>query len=137
METDRAAGALGGLVDRLVDAANRDPRVKALWLEGAEPGELRRPYRRLEVHLAADEPDFDAVLADLDRLVAGPSVFSVEGRAEVPRFAREVRGLLDGRPVTAVLEKTSLLAKRPRAAVKVLMDRTGHVYHVMDFSRRP
>ena len=137
MAEARVADVYEAAADRMVEAAVGDPRVKALWLEGAEPGELRRPYRRLEVHLAADEPDFDAVLADLDRLVAGPSVFSVEGRAEVPRFAREVRGLLDGRPVTAVLEKTSLLAKRPRAAVKVLMDRTGHVYHVMDFSRRP
>jgi len=126
----------GRTVDRLVEAAIADPRLKALWLEGRAPAEVRRPYPRLEAHLAADEPDFDSVLGDLEALVAGPSRFEVTGRAEVPRFAREIRGLLDGVPVTVVLEKTSLLPKRPRAEVAMLVDKTGHAYTFLDFSGR-
>jgi hypothetical protein len=123
-------------VDRIVAGATADPRIKAVWLEGKDGADLRPPYRRLEVHLAADDPDFAAVLEKLEGLVAGPSRLEVAGRTEVPRFARQIEGRLDGAPLTVVLEKSPLLAKRPRAAVACLLDRTGHLYHVMDFSAR-
>jgi hypothetical protein len=121
----------------MVEAAISDPRIRALWLEGASPAELRRPYRRLEVHLACDEPEFAALLGELERLVAGASRLESAVWSDVPRLARQLAGLLEGAPVAAVLEKTSLLAKRPRQAVASLVDKTGHLTHVMDFSRRP
>ncbi len=127
----------GETVDRLVAAAAGDPRVRALWLEASDREDLRRPWRRLEVHLAADEPDFDGLLADLPRIVAGGGPLTGVAWSDVPRFAREMKGLLAGAPITVVLEKSSLLAKRPRSAVSSLVDKTGHLCHVMDFSRRP
>jgi hypothetical protein len=130
------ASVYGAVVDRIVAGAAAEPRIKAVWLESADRGDLRPPYRRLEVHLAADDPDFAAVLEGLERLVAGPSRLEVSARTEVPRFARQIEGRIDGAPVTVILEKSPLLAKRPRAAVACLLDRTGHLYHVMDFSAR-
>ena len=129
-----SASIYGDLVDRVVAGAAADRRIKAVWLEAADRADLRPPYRRLEVHLAADDPDFAAVLEDLEGLVAGPSRLEVTARAEVPRFARQIEGRIGGAPVTVILEKSPLLAKRPRAAVACLLDRTGHLYHVMDFS---
>jgi hypothetical protein len=123
------------VVDRLISAANSDPRVCALWLEGASLSDLRRPYRQLRVHLACDEPNFSALEGDLERIVAGPGSLSAPRWSDVPRFARQLEATLEGEPVTLCLEKTSLLAKRPRAAVLALVDKTGHLPHVMDFSR--
>jgi hypothetical protein len=125
----------GDAVERLIAQAAGDPRIRAVWLESAVREELRRPWRRIEVHLAADEPDFEALLADLPRLLAGSAPLTAVEWSEVPRFAREMKALLEGAPVTVVLEKSSLLAKRPRAAVSALVDKTGHLYHVMDFRR--
>ncbi len=127
------ARTYAALVERLIDAAGGDARIKALWLEGKEPRELRRPYGRVEVHLAADEPDFDAVLAGLEKLLAGPAKLTEPRWSEVQRFARQIDCKIDGEPVTAILEKTSLLAKRKRLAVAALADKTGHLYHVLDF----
>jgi hypothetical protein len=135
MPVRSAAEIYGELVDRLLAAAGADPRVKALWLEGDSPADLRRPYRMLEVHLAADEPDFAPVVAGIESLVGGGGPVADAQWADVPRFARELRCTLDGAPVTVIVEKSSLLAKRPRAAVAALADRTGHLYHVLDFSK--
>jgi len=134
METERAA-AYAALVDRLVEAARNDPRIKALWLEGSSPATLRPPYASVEAHIAVDEPDFDEAVRGLEAVVGGGRAPAGVRWADVPRFARELTCLLDGFPVTTVVEKTSLLPKRPRAAVASLVDRTGHLYHVMDFSK--
>jgi hypothetical protein len=132
----RSAGEVyGAMVDRLVKAASADGRVKALWLEGGTLAELRRPYRRLEVHLASDEPDFPSLAAELEGFIGAGGLTSPRW-SDVPRFARQLEGLLEGFPITAVLEKSSLLAKRPRSAVVPLVDKTGHLCHVMDFSRQ-
>jgi len=125
----------GEAVERLISAATGDPRIRALWLEAPVREELRRPWRRIEIHLAADEPDFDALLADLPSLVAGPDALAGVTWSEVPRFAQEMKAHLDGAQLTVVLEKSSLLAKRPRSAVASLVDKTGHLYHVMDFRK--
>lgn len=123
-------------VDRLVLAAAADARLRAVWLEGATLPEVRRPYTRLEVHLACDEPDFPAVVAGLEALAGGLGTLTSPRWSDVPRFARQLDCLLDGAPATLVLEKSSLLAKRPRAVVVPLVDKTGHLCHVLDFSRR-
>jgi len=122
------------LVDRLVSSGVDDRRLRALWLEGATREELLPPYRRLEIHIATDEPDFDGLLSDLEALIAGQGELQVKGWSDTPRFARELQGLLDGQPITVIMEKTCFLAKRPRRAVSSLLDKTGHLYHVMDFS---
>jgi hypothetical protein len=122
-------------VDRLISAASADDRIRALWLEGATQMELRRPYRQLRVHLACDEPHFAALEGEVERMLAGPAALAGPRWSDVPRFARQLEATLEGQPVTLCLEKSSLLAKRPRAAVLALVDKTGHLPHVMDFSR--
>ncbi len=129
-----AAEARAHALDRLLAAAGSDARIRALWLEAPSRAELRRPFRRLEVHLATDEPDFDAVLAGLEAILAGPSRLESVRRSDVPRFARQIDAVVDGASIAVVVERTSLIPKRPRAAVATLLDRTGHLPHVMDFS---
>jgi hypothetical protein len=135
MAKDRSSEIYGKAVDRLVSRVTADQRVRALWLEGDSLKEVRRPYRRLEAHLACDEPDFPAVLADMESLIAPPESLAAQRWSDTPRFARKLEALLEGLPIAVVIEKTSLLAKRPRSAVLPLVDKTGHLCHVMDFSR--
>ena len=107
----------GGLVDHLIEVALSDARIRALWIEGASMQSLRRPYAELEVHLATDEPSFSPVHSELEGLVGAAGELTDPRWSDVTRFARQLEGSLDGAPITVILEKTSLLAKRPRSAV--------------------
>ncbi|MBI4603007.1 MAG: hypothetical protein HY721_13700 [Planctomycetes bacterium] len=122
--------------DRMVAWAVGEPDVRALWIEGAAIAQLRRPYRSLELHLAADEPAFPRVVAALSQglpWIPGARVLAI---AETRRFAKEIALEAQGLPFTLIAEQSYLLAKRPRAEVVPLIDKTGHVTHVMDFSLR-
>ena len=135
MTGDRNSSTVyGELVDRLILEIQKDTRIRALWIEGESMEELRRPYKKLEVHLATDEPDFADLQASLEKLVAGEGNLSRVEWSEVPRFASQLEAVLEEAPITVVLEKTSLLAKRPRLALLTLTDKTGHLNHVLDFS---
>jgi hypothetical protein len=124
------------IADRLVEWAVSAPRLRALWLEGGTLEELRRPYRKLEVHLAADEPEFPLVIAELEATLTRLTAARVERAGETQRFARELE-LRSGRlPFTLIAEQSHLLAKRPRAEVVPLVDKTGHLPHVLDYSLR-
>ena len=124
------------IADRLVSWAVSEPALRALWVEGSVPRDVRRPYEAPTFHVAVDEPDFAAMVdgmgPTLDRLVGG-KVLSV---ADVPRFAKELGVEVEGRGLRLVIERTSMLAKRPRAHVATLFDRTGHLAHVLDYSLR-
>lgn len=143
MEETRAKAEFPGwdaLADRLVSWAIAEPRVRAVWVEGASAREVRRPYPHLDAHVAADEPEFDGVFDELRGAVERVLGARLAGIEDVPRFAKELRLEWGDPPAAAsgrvVLERTSLLAKRPRAHAAILFDRTGHVPHVMDTSLR-
>ena len=124
------------IAERLVDWCVADDSVRALWLEGSSLEELRRPYGSLELHVATDEPQFVTVVAGLesclDRLVGG----KVEGVTDTERFAKEFRFRVGKLGVKLIAEQSHLLAKRPRAEVVSLVDKTGHLPHVLDYSLR-
>ena len=124
------------IADRLVEWALSEGRIRALWLEGSTLAELRRPYSRLEVHLAADEPEFPRVMAELEATLAGLLGARVERVSETQRFARELQLQAGQLSFTLIAEQSHLLAKRPRAEVVPLVDRTAHLPHVLDYSRR-
>jgi hypothetical protein len=124
------------LADRMVTWAVDEPRVRALWIEGDSQADLRRPYRALRLHLAVDEPQFPALVAELGSVFArvlGAKTLSV---ADTRRLAKELTLEAHGLDLTCVAEQSNLLAKRPRAFVAPLVDKTGHLTHVMDFSDR-
>lgn len=124
------------IADHLIEWAVREDRVRALWIEAATLRELRRPYAALDVHLAADEPVALQVLALLEEEVPCLQGSRVAARREVPRFASEHDVEAGGQTFRLTVEQSHLLAKRPRAEVVPLVDKTGHVMHVMDFSKR-
>ncbi len=134
------APSFDAIADGLIRWAVEEPAVKALWVEGASAREIRRPYSRLDLHIAVDEPDFDPVLAELPALLAELFQARCAAIEDVPRFAKELRleweGGAHGSSVRVTLERTSLLAKRPRAYVAALFDRTAHLPHVLDYSLR-
>jgi hypothetical protein len=126
------------IVDHLVDWCLGEDRIQALWLEATTLTELRRPYERLEVHVAADEPVYPLVLADLEGRLEAVLGARVEGVADTRRFAKELRVRAGGLPFVLIAEQSHLLAKRPRAEVVPLVDKTRHLPHVLDYSlRRP
>lgn len=111
--------------------------VRALWVEGAVAEETRRPYPVLELHVAADEPSFPGLLASVQAAARDRLGAELVSCVDAVCRARELRfRQADGRTWALFAERTSMLPKRPRAHVAPLLDRTGHLTHVMDFSLR-
>jgi hypothetical protein len=124
------------IADRLIAWAIGEERVRALWIEGDSIEEVRRPYRKLRLHVAADEPAFPALLLALPAALQAAAGAKVLRVGDTPRLAKEIALRSGDLDLTLVAEQTNLLAKRPRAEVAPLVDKTGHLTHVMDFSRR-
>ena len=132
---------LDDVADLFIDWAAAEARVRALWIEAPTLPELRRPYRTLELHLSADEPAYPSVTADIAAGFAAAQALRAAGihllgASDAPRFAKEYALEVEGLRFTLIAEQSYLLAKRPRAEVVPLLDKTGHIAHVMDFSRR-
>ncbi len=125
-----------GIADRLLEWSLGEPTVRALWIEGGTLPDVRRPYRQLEAHLGADEPDVSTVVDKLPGALKEILGAELVGTADVPRLAKELRFSKGDLAWSVIVERTSMLAKRPRARVVALLDRTGHLTHVMDFSLR-
>jgi hypothetical protein len=131
------------IADRLIEIAVDDERIRAIWVEADERQRIRRPYAQLEAHLAADEPIFPGLVDDLERLLGEKLVVEVRAVSDTQRLAKQF-DLRIGRkshggetlPVTVIVEQSCYLAKRPRAWVVTLHDKTAHLCHVMDFSAR-
>lgn len=128
--------SLDEIADRMVAWAVEEPRVRALWIEGDAAGDLRRPYRALRLHLAADEPDFRELEPGLSAVFARVIGAETLRVADTRRLAREYALRAGALELTFIAEQSNLLAKRPRAFVAPLVDKTGHLTHVMDFSAR-
>ena len=130
----RPAQSYEDLVDEAIVWAAREPLLRALWIEGQSLGNLRRPYGTLDLHVAADEPDFAALVARTSAWLSTQGA-ALLGESEVVRKARELEGRLKDQAFTVTVEQACFLAKRPRAHVVPLLDKTGHLTHVMDFSK--
>jgi hypothetical protein len=124
------------VADRLIKWASEVDALRALWLEAPTLPELRRPYKGLEVHLSVDEPDYPGFLDALEselRTRLQARVVTVE---ETRRYARDLTVEAGARRFHLIAEQSHLLAKRPRAEVVPLVDKTGHLPHVLDYSLR-
>lgn len=124
------------IVDRLVDWATEKEILRALWLEGESLTAVRRPYPGLEVHLCADEPAYPQLFAALEddlKSVVGANVVEV---ADTQRFAKWLDCQIGDLKFAVIAEQSHLLAKRPRAEVIPLVDKTGHLPHVLNYSLR-
>lgn len=130
------------LVDRLVALAIENPQVRALWVEAESMRELRRPYGKVTIHAMASEPDFQSLTGQWMDLLSKAVQVRTSSWRDTVRNARQLEAelSLEGFPrpekATFVIECAAFLAKRPRRAVVALVDKTGHLLHVMDFSRR-
>lgn len=133
------AASLEGLLDSLISLASEDSRVRALWIEAGEAASLRRPFANVMVHAFADEPDFPDLVDSWEGILASITQLGTTSWSDTVRKARQLDAELrignSFRPLTFVLECAAYLAKRPRRAVVALVDKTGHLVHVMDFSR--
>lgn len=123
----RGAGhAPTAFVRRLSAALAGDPRVEGLWLEGEDDSIQWPPYARLDLHFAVPEPQLQAVRQGLHELLqsAGPVSDFSQQDAPLQGYAGTAK-LADGTPLTYRIERTSQIAKVPRRAVNVLLDRSG------------
>lgn len=105
-----------------------DARVEYLWLEGPDDSIQWPPYEPLDLHLGVPEPFVDAVRGELAEVFdaccpGGVSDFSQQD-APLKGFAGSAV-LSDGTPLRYRVERTSQIAKVPRKAVNVLLDRSG------------
>lgn len=104
-----------------------DVRVEGFWLEGEDDAIQWPPYAHLDLHFAVPEPFVDGVRHDLlewlPALDAGVRDVSQQ-EAPFKGFAGTAV-LSDGTPLTYRVERTSQIAKVPRKAVNVLLDRSG------------
>lgn len=103
-----------------------DTRVEALWLEGADDSIQWPPYRVLDLHLSVAEPNLEALRADFQRLLLSADAIADYSQQAAPLqgFAGTAR-LSDGTSLTYRLERSSQVAKVPRRAVNILLDRSG------------
>ena len=131
MSTPRPAGRGADhhptqFVRRLVLELLQDPRVDAFWLEGDDDSIQWPPYARLDLHFAIAEPDLPGVRTELLALLRRADAVTDFSQQEAPLqgFAGTAR-LSDGTPLSYRLERSSQIAKVPRRAVNVLLDRSG------------
>ncbi len=113
-------------VGALTAALAADARVEGLWLEGDDDSIQWPPYERLDLHFAVPEPSLESLRTDLESLFStagGTTEFSCQ-QAPLQGYAGHAR-LPDGTQVTWRLERTSQIAKVPRRAVNVLIDRSN------------
>jgi hypothetical protein len=113
-------------VRRLTALLADDPRVEGLWLEGDDERIQWPPYERPDVHVAVAEPHLPSLRGEwIDLLArAGPVRDASQQDAPLQGYAGTAV-LPDGTPLTYRLERTSQIAKVPRRAVNVLLDRSG------------
>jgi len=113
-------------VRRLCAALAGDARIEGLWLEGEDDSIQWPPYARIDLHFAVAEPNLQAVRQALREILqqAGPIGDYSQQEAPLQGYAGTAK-LADGTPLTYRLERTSQIAKVPRRAVNVLLDRSG------------
>ena len=113
-------------VRRLVAELVGDQRIGGLWLEGEDDSIQWPPYARLDLHFAIAEPDLPAVRAELLAMLRRADAVTDFSQQDAPLqgFAGTAR-LSDGTPLSYRLERSSQIAKVPRRAVNVLLDRSG------------
>ena len=124
------------VLDALVEWATKESLVRSLWIEGATLRDVRRPYTSRDVHVCADEPAFPELLEALPKALQNTIDGEVVEITDTERFAKchEVRA--GEHAFSLIVEQSNLLAKRPRAEVIPLVDKTTHLPHVLDYSLR-
>lgn len=129
------------LVDGLLPLVIDDDRVRALWIEAPRLDVARRPYGVVTIHAVADEPDFPSLVDTWEERIGRVATLENAAWSDTTPNARQLDATLELEkrslrgPVCFVLECSAFLAKRPRQVVVPLLDKTGHLTHVMDFSR--
>lgn len=113
-------------VRKLCAALLSDARIEGLWLEGDDDSIQWPPYARIDLHFAVAEPHLQAVRLQLHEILehAGPVSDFSQQDAPLQGYAGTAR-LSDGTPLTYRVERTSQIAKVPRRAVNMLLDRSG------------
>jgi hypothetical protein len=126
------------VLDRLIAAAIDDARIQACWAEGTTAKACAPPFAEgIDLHLAASDPDFDALAADHAAFLARGGRLVAHDDSAGAFDARLCSAVLDGDVrLTLAIERLSLVPKRPRACVVIFHDRTHQVRYVMDFSKR-
>lgn len=118
-ETAREA-TLGALVEH----ANAEPPIEALWLQGSLATGGADPFSDIDAYLAIRDDDYDAVWADRGGLLArlGALVWS---NATTPGLIAIHALMAAGVRLDLFFEKASAVGAAPRPAVKVLVDKAG------------
>lgn len=124
---------------RVTDAAVADDRVFACWTEGDSPQACFPPFAgAVDLHIGTPEPFFEALAADHVKLLSAGGKVVAHRDADAPVNARTCAAEMEGGLwVALTIERLSLLAKRPRAFIAPLVDKTQQLRYVMDYSKRP
>ncbi|MHC5209139.1 MAG: hypothetical protein ACYTG2_00290 [Planctomycetota bacterium] len=113
-------------VRRLSALLAGDPRVQGLWLEGDDDTIQWPPYEQLDIHVSVAEPDLQDLRREWLSLLARVDPVRDASLQDAPLQGYAGTAVLsDGTELTYRLERTSQIAKVPRRAVNVLLDRSG------------
>ena len=113
-------------VRRLSAELAGDARIEGLWLEGDDDSIQWPPYARLDLHFSVPEPHLQAVRGEFLAMLRRADAVTDFSQQDAPLqgYAGSAK-LSDGTPLSYRLERSSQIAKVPRRAVNVLLDRSG------------
>lgn len=121
-------------VHRLTQILDADERVEYLWLEGSDDSVQWPPYELLDLHLGVPEPGLETLRQEFGEILARADAVTDYSQQQAPlQGYAGTATLSDGTPLTYRLERTSQIAKVPRRAVNVLLDRTGLLISALSF----
>jgi len=113
-------------VHRLAARLADDARVEGFWIEGADDSIQWPPYSVLDLHFAVPEPHVEGVRNDLLGWMKDLDTVDDFSQQDAPLKGYAGSATLsDGSALTYRVERTSQIAKVPRKAVNVLIDRSN------------
>ncbi|MBI4613271.1 MAG: hypothetical protein HY720_06640 [Planctomycetes bacterium] len=132
MASDRSR-ELTSLVDGLIPVVLADPRIRVLWIEGDLPDEVRRPYRELDLRMAAMDPDFAGLVADHGAILSRVAPVASHADEDADFEGKRCKATLaSGARLVLTLERMSLVGKRSRAEVVPIVDKTGRFRTILN-----
>lgn len=109
----------------LIEHANANSQIEALWLQGSLASGGADPFSDIDAYLAIRDDDYDAVWGDREGVLTALGRPLAWSSATTPGLAAVHALMPGGVRLDLFFEKASDVGAAPRPAVKALVDKAG------------